>query len=197
MHRSDIYGPPGPGEMLMDVKTVCLGMLSDGEASGYDLKKNFESTFAHFFAAGYGSIYPALSSLADAGLVECREIPQDGKPDRKVYRITAAGLEQLRRALMNPNPGHKVRSEFLATIWFAHLMPPEQIETVVANRLREIERYIDMFEEFESSSTDDWSPGMRFVCGFGKAVTQTMRRYVREHAPMLTGGAAAGRKATG
>jgi DNA-binding PadR family transcriptional regulator len=68
----------------MDVKTVCLGMLNDGEASGYDLKKHFESTFAHFFAAGYGSIYPALSSLAEAGLVNCREIAQDGKPDRMV-----------------------------------------------------------------------------------------------------------------
>ena len=45
----------------MDVKTVCLGMLTDGPASGYDLKKQFESTFSHFFAAGYGSIYPALS----------------------------------------------------------------------------------------------------------------------------------------
>ena len=41
----------------MDVKTVCLGMLTDGEASGYDLKKEFESSFSHFFAAGYGSSY--------------------------------------------------------------------------------------------------------------------------------------------
>ncbi len=40
----------------MDVKTVCLGMLTDGAASGYDLKKQFESSFGHFFAAGYGSI---------------------------------------------------------------------------------------------------------------------------------------------
>ena len=47
----------------MDVKTVCLGMLTDGTASGYDLKKEFESTFAHFFAAGYGSIYPAVWSF--------------------------------------------------------------------------------------------------------------------------------------
>ena len=52
----------------MDVKTVCLGMLTDGPASGYDLKKQFESSFGHFFAAGYGSIYPALSSLAANGI---------------------------------------------------------------------------------------------------------------------------------
>jgi hypothetical protein len=45
------------GRNLMDVKTVCLGMLTDGEASGYDLKKFFESSFGHFFPAGYGSIH--------------------------------------------------------------------------------------------------------------------------------------------
>ena len=88
----------------MDVKTVCLGMLNDDEASGYDLKKHFESTFAHFFAAGYGSIYPALSSLAAAGLVDCREIAQDGKPDRKVYRITSAGRAHFLKALEKPAP---------------------------------------------------------------------------------------------
>ena len=84
---------------MMDVKTVCLGMLTDGSASGYDLKKHFESTFGHFFAAGFGSIYPALSSLADNGLVTCEHIPQDGKPDRKAYEITAAGKTFLLEAL--------------------------------------------------------------------------------------------------
>ena len=77
----------------MDVKTVCLGMLTEGPASGYDLKKEFESTFSHFFAAGYGSIYPALSALSESGLVDCEEIPQEGKPDRKVYRITDKGQQ--------------------------------------------------------------------------------------------------------
>lgn len=66
----------------MDVKTVCLEILTDGAASGYELKKQFESTFGHFLAAGYGSIYPALSLLTGQGLVTCEHIPQDGKPDR-------------------------------------------------------------------------------------------------------------------
>ena len=51
----------------MDVKTLCLGLLTAGEACGYDLKKTFESSFKHFFPAGYGSIYPALADLAEAG----------------------------------------------------------------------------------------------------------------------------------
>jgi DNA-binding PadR family transcriptional regulator len=169
----------------MDVKTVCLGMLTDGEASGYDLKKEFESSFGHFFAAGYGSIYPALNALANDGLVECRCIPQDGKPDRKVYKITASGREHLLEALGNPCPSHKVRSEFLATMCFAHLMTREQVETVLDNRVKEMTSYLELFEEFETDCMEDWPPGAKFVLGFGKTMMQTMREYVEENRAML------------
>jgi DNA-binding PadR family transcriptional regulator len=169
----------------MDVKTVCLGMLTDGEASGYDLKKEFESSFSHFFAAGYGSIYPALNALARDGLVECQHIPQEGKPDRKVYRITESGREHLLAALQNPCPSHKVRSEFLATMCFAHLMSREQIETVLDNRVKEMTDYLRLFKEFEASCMDDWPPGARFVLGFGQTMMKTMREYVEENRDML------------
>lgn len=170
----------------MDVKTVCLGMLTDGPASGYDLKKEFESSFAHFFAAGYGSIYPALSSLADSGLVDCELIPQEGKPDRKVYRITEAGHDFLLKALQNTSPCHKVRSEFLATMCFAHLMEPEIIEAVLDNRLEDIARYRELFHELETSCTQDWPAGAHFVLGFGKAVAEAMDNYINENRHLLT-----------
>ena len=169
----------------MDVKTVCLGMLTEGEASGYDLKKEFESSFSHFFAAGYGSIYPALNALARDGLVECRHIPQEGKPDRKVYKITESGREHLLGALQNPCPSHKVRSEFLATMCFSHLMTREQIETVLENRIEEMTDYMRLFKEFETSCMDEWPPGARFVLGFGQTMMKTMREYIEAHRGML------------
>jgi len=169
----------------MDVKTVCLGMLTDGAASGYDLKKQFESSFAHFFAAGYGSIYPALSSLADKGLVSCERIPQEGKPDRKVYEITDDGKAFLLKALENPAPCHKVRSEFLATMCFAHLMPIEHVQTVLNSRVEECEYYANMISDIQTNHMDDWPPGMRFVAGFGKAMTDAMKTYVEENRHLL------------
>lgn len=180
----------------MDVKTVCLGMLSAGEASGYDLKKHFESTFVHFFAAGYGSIYPALAALHADGLVACREIPQDGRPDRKVYRITEQGLRHLRAVLDDPNPSHKVRSEFLATMCFAHLMTPEQVATVLDNRLHDLDNYLEMFEEFESCS-EKWTEGMRFVCGFGRALTEASKAFIEEHRDGMVRAQSRARAATG
>lgn len=169
----------------MDVKTVCLGMLSDGPATGYDLKKQFESSFAHFFAAGFGSIYPALSSLAEQELVDCERVPQDGKPDRKVYEITKAGREFLGRALENSSPAHKVRSEFLATVCFSHLMSREQCDSIVDHRLQDLEQILNTLRQAESNCLDDMQPGMRFVVGVGRAVSEAMMKYVEENRHLL------------
>ncbi len=169
----------------MDVKTVCLGMLTDGPASGYDLKKEFESTFAHFFAAGYGSIYPALSRLSEDGLLTCEEIPQESKPDRKVYCITDEGRQVLLDALKNTKPCHKVRSEFLATMCFAHLMDRDSIEAVLDHRLEDISKYREMFRNLEEESKSEWPQGAQFVLGFGKAVARAMETYINENRHML------------
>jgi DNA-binding PadR family transcriptional regulator len=171
----------------MDVKTVCLGMLTDGPASGYDLKKCFESSFGHFFPAGYGSIYPALATLARNGHVEFEEVPQEGKPDRKVYSITEKGREALMEGLSNPRPTHKVRSEFLAMMCFAHLMTEEQINTVIDNKLNEIDEFVAMIGEFADCGCESAAPGARFVAGFGRHVATTLKQYIEDNRDMLTG----------
>ena len=169
----------------MDVKTVCLGMLTGGEASGYDLKKHFESSFGHFFAAGYGSIYPALASLAEKELVSCKCIPQEGKPDRKVYRITKAGRDKLLAELDAPNPSHKVRSEFLATMCFAHLMTSEQVAVVLGNRIAEIEEYEELCDQFEHTCMRETPNGMHFTVGMVRAVMMAMKKYIEENGHKL------------
>jgi len=165
----------------MDVKTVCLGMLTDGEASGYDLKKAFESSFGHCFAAGYGSIYPALASLAECDFVSCREIAQDGKPDRKVYEITAKGRQRLLEELDDPAPSHKIRSEFLAAMAFAHLMTPDQIETVLDSRIEDANRNLEIIDDFENSCDQSCPIGVKFTLGFGRAMMNAMKSYVEEN----------------
>ena len=171
----------------MDVKTVCLGMLTRGEASGYDLKKDFESSFAHFFAAGYGSIYPALAGLARQGLVDCREVPQDGKPDRKVYSITEAGMQHLLRELDNPAPSHKIRSEFLATMCFAHLLEPAKVRAVLDSRIEDVDRCLRMLDEIECSCDEEWPAGVTFTLEFGRAMLRAQKEFVERNRHRVEG----------
>lgn len=165
----------------MDVKTLCLGLLSSREACGYDLKKEFESLFRHFFPAGFGSIYPALAELAAQGLVECREIPQSGRPDRKVYRATDAGRAAFAESLHTAHPQHRLRSEFLATLYFADLMEPERVAALLEERVAALRGSIEHIGAIEREWDGGASAGARFVAGFGAVVARAAADYIESH----------------
>ncbi|NJO12240.1 MAG: PadR family transcriptional regulator [Gammaproteobacteria bacterium] len=169
----------------MDVKTVCLGMLTFGEATGYDLKKHFEGTFEHFFATGFGSIYPALASLAEDGLVTCTEVAQDGKPARKVYRITSEGERILHSTLEGTRPAHKMRSEFLAMLYFAHLLSPQKLAAVLDQKLGEFDRALALLEDPRCPEHHHWPASVRFVSGFGSAMLTAAREYILANRHLL------------
>ena len=169
----------------MDVKTLCLGLLTVREACGYDLKKTFESSFKHFFPAGYGSIYPALADLAESGLVSCREIPQVGKPDRKVYRITEAGENAFAEALNQTDPQHKLRSEFLVMIYFADRLDDDQLAVLLDDRVETLRETIEHIEALSQISGQPESPGASFVAGFGAVVAEAAARYIESNRHLL------------
>ena len=165
----------------MDVKTLCLGLLSINEACGYDLKKEFGAIFKHFYPAGYGSIYPALADLEKRGLVNCREIPQDGKPDRKIYRITDEGTKYFTSALHQSNPQHKMRSEFLAMLYFADRMEPERLSALLDERVEQLRGAIVHIDQIEKGWDADAPAGARFVAGFGAAIAQAATEYIESN----------------
>lgn len=174
----------------MDVKDLCLGALTYGDATGYDIKKFFESSFSHCFLAGYGSIYPALAELTAEKLVTARTLPGQGGPSRKVYHLTAAGRKAFLIKLGKTNPQHKVKSEFLVLMYFAHLLPSTQLDSILDQRLEEIERQLGLIQALEHG-TDAGSSGARFVSGFGKAVMTAAGEYIRTHRHVLRNGGAA------
>ncbi|MDX1431530.1 MAG: PadR family transcriptional regulator [Gammaproteobacteria bacterium] len=163
----------------MDVKTICLGVLTLREMTGYEIKKHFEEHFAHFYVAGFGSIYPALGKLMAQGLVTCRDVAQDKRPDKKVYRITERGRAALEATLVSTPPRHKVRSEFLVLVYFAHLLPAERLAAVLAERERDIEAMLEYIDDFQRSG--DPTPGADMVAGLGRAALQAQLDFIRAH----------------
>lgn len=162
----------------MDIKTLCLGLLTSGEATGYDLKKHFESTFSHFYTAGYGSIYPALADLSEAGLVTCAEVAEAGRPARKIYTITEAGRARFAQALAGQDcPCHKIKSEFLAMMYFAQQMPREQVLTLLQSRLEHIDDTLAMLTQLAQADSAE-QEGPAFVRGFGETVMTAARGYI-------------------
>jgi DNA-binding PadR family transcriptional regulator len=110
----------------MSLEHAILGFLNYGPFSGYDLKKAFDASVRHFWAADQSQIYRTLARLAEKGWTDVGTVEQDSRPDRKVYHVTPAGRDELRRWLTSPLPQEESRSANLVQVFFASQLSDEE-----------------------------------------------------------------------
>ncbi len=163
----------------MNARTLCLGILSFGDATGYEIKKMVEDgMFNHFIEASYGSIYPALTRMTDEGLLDCREEVQAGRPDKKIYSITEAGRAELVRSL-SVNPRDDIfKSEFLFMMLLRDYLPQEYLSKIYAQRLADVRAEYEMIRQMASDCDHS---GTQFVTGYGLAVFEAKIKYLKEN----------------
>ena len=163
----------------MNVRTLCLGILSTGEASGYEIKKEIEEgLFSHFIDASYGSIYPALTQLAGEGLVTVRAEEQSGKPDKKVYAITPKGRDALARSISVVPGRDKYKSEFLFQMLLQQYITPDVMRAAIDKQLADLQA--DLARIGECKCAEQPHAGARFVADYGEAVLTAAVRVLKE-----------------
>ncbi len=79
----------------MSLSHTILTFLSESAHSGYDLNKRFEDAVSCFWKASHQQIYRELAKMESLGWVESETVPQQGKPDKKLYHITPVGRQEL------------------------------------------------------------------------------------------------------
>lgn len=168
----------------MDVRSVCLGILTLGEASGYEIKKMIEEgAFSYCVEASYGSIYPALARMTEEGLVECRQESQDGKPDKKIYSITDKGAELFRKELLKKPDQDRSKSDFWFILLFNEFLPDGHTSALIDERLDFLKSEIK--ETQNDPIGTSISPGARFMAGFRAEILETSIRYIEKNRHLL------------
>lgn len=163
----------------MDVRTICLGILTRGDATGYEIKKLFEDDgYQHFVEASFGSIYPALNRMTEEGFVSVREEPQEKRPDRKVYSITPLGRQALITSLMKPLPEDRHRSPFIFAMLFSDLLPPPRVSQMLNDYIAQAESKLAQLNQVRDEAS---TPGEEFCAGIGRAVYVAMLDFLRAH----------------
>ena len=163
----------------MDVRTICLGILTRGDATGYEIKKLFEDDgYQHFVEASFGSIYPALQRLTDEGYVSVRSEAQEKRPDRKVYSITPAGRTAFIASLLKPLPEDRHRSPFVFAMLFADLLPTARVSGMLNDYIAQVEQKLAHLNQHDGASL---SGGERFATGFGRAIYQASLDFLTAH----------------
>lgn len=167
----------------MSLKSAILMMLSREEATGYDLAVEFDITTGNFWQASHQQIYRDLAALETQGLVSRRIEPQVGKPDRKIYKTTAKGVEVLKAWLVEPSPIRRTTDELMLKIAAGDLMGLEALGVEVSAHRR---AHAERLAAYEAIERDHYSPSdMRAAPLNIKLLRLTLRRGIRMQAAMI------------
>jgi DNA-binding PadR family transcriptional regulator len=103
--KGRVQAPP-----VTATEVAVLGLLTDGERSGYDLLRQAEQSVGFFWTPAKTQLYAVLRKLVENRFATARHVRQTDRPDKTLYRITEAGEERLRAGLeqvqstVNKNP---------------------------------------------------------------------------------------------
>ncbi len=128
----------------MSLDHAILGFLASEPMTGYDLKtRRFRSDAAAFWTADQAQVYRTLERLDRSGLVTSKLVPQPGRPDRKVFYLSAAGRRALAEWLETPHPLPPLRDPLLLQLFFSAALEDEELLAVLASARDSYQRRLE------------------------------------------------------
>lgn len=135
-----------------------LGMLAIKPMSGYQIRQLIQMSTANFWSESDGQLYPALSKLAEQGLIAEKVSLKKDIREKKVYRITPKGQAELKKWLALEAETHTVRSEFMLKMFFgANVTPTMNLEHVEIFRSQIKSKLARLFEIKNTIEQEDKS----------------------------------------
>ncbi len=87
----------------MPIHHAVLALLEEGDSYGHALRAQFQQIVGPQWGdLNIGHLYQVLERLVRDGLVSKREVEQESRPDKVVYRISRAGRTELQQWLATP-----------------------------------------------------------------------------------------------
>ncbi|MGB9979960.1 PadR family transcriptional regulator [Methanobacterium sp.] len=137
----------------MSLSHAILGLLTYRPLTGYGLKKIFDKSISHVWAASLSQIYRELSALEKKGYVHSNIKKQEGRPDKKIYNITEEGknsfhdwLKDFSGTFSSPK-----RDEFMLKIFFGSKLEKEQLIMEFNQFISQKREYLISLKEIEKN----------------------------------------------
>ena len=115
-----------------------LGLLAFGrELTGYELRKWSMNMRFFYWSPAQSQIYAELRRLLAHGLVTERREARPGRPDKRFYRITEAGLAEFARWLRKePVEPVVIKHSVMLRLFFGHVADPDRLSDVLDDYAR-------------------------------------------------------------
>lgn len=139
----------------LTVEHALLAILRPRPMHGYDIYKQIADPAGLWLVwrMKQSQLYALLAKLEGAGYIEATLHPQEARPPRKVYELTATGEQALANWLATPvGRGRQMRMEFLLKLFFAQQDSPEATVALLAAQREECQSWLDAHHE-QSAAT--------------------------------------------
>ncbi|MGI5340944.1 PadR family transcriptional regulator [Streptomyces sp. CA-181903] len=129
----------------MALRHAVLAALLEGELSGYELTKAFDLGVANFWHAKPQQVYAELSRLEKDRLVAGREVVQETRPTKRLFRVTEDGRAELEAfAAASAKPSF-IRDDLLVKVQAADEVGTDALIVQLAERAAFAQAKIDLF----------------------------------------------------
>ena len=119
----------------MSLDHILLGILRT-PSSGYEIKQQFDRVFSHFWVADLPQIYRTLNRMEGEGWLTASAAASNKGPERRVYRVTAAGKRALKKWLSTSPTIATERIEYLAQTYFLGALEDDHAALAFMRELR-------------------------------------------------------------
>jgi PadR family transcriptional regulator AphA len=150
----------------MSLRHALLGLLSEREATGYDLTKLFELSMSHYWHASHSQIYPLLDRMKKDGLIQEKKIVRKDRPRKKVYQLTPKGCETLLAWLQAPSALPRLKDEMMLKARFFGRLGDDQAITLLRAQQRAHQAKLDEYLKLEAT----YFPGARETPPSGRSL---------------------------
>jgi PadR family transcriptional regulator AphA len=162
----------------MSLRHAVLGLLALQPSNGYELTRRFDRSLSHAWHASHSQIYPELSRLEAAGMVE---VVGEGARGSRTWAVTGAGREELRRWLVETDPNRGQRNESAVRWFLVALLEPDERRAVLERELLYVEQEAAGLRALaEQAEAAPGAMAFRPVVDLGIRVDEVMRAWLLE-----------------
>jgi len=136
-----------------------LALLARQPAHGYELKQALENAFGPLWPPlNAGQIYTTLARLERDGLVQSHDVPQAGRPGKRVYELTPQGRQALQVWVAESTTGPRLKDEFFMKVILARLSGVAQPPALIERQRREYLQSLRDLDNLAASLPPDGDP---------------------------------------
>jgi len=143
--------------MANTLSFALLGLIARRPQSGYDLAASLKKPVANFWTSRLSQIYPELAKLEEASLVDVEVVPQEGRPSKKVYRLTSTGRRALAEWVAQPPEPSPPRDELLLKTYALSFADRDAAAEMYAKQASAAEADAAHYEEVRKRIAAEWN----------------------------------------